>query len=133
MVAVAINCQQVKNGAGRHEYYLQKPEIIEELKWHFFSQVQLYICTALIKASACLFLIRIVNKKRLVRLLYTLSVVIIVVNLAVVVALFAQCRPLNKVWNKHVEGQCYEVSVLKTLAWVAGGASYSSCEHIPEH
>lgn len=121
MVAVVINGEQVKNGAGRHEYYLQRPEIIEELKWHAFSQIQLYMCTALIKTSVCLFLIRIVNKKYLVRFLYTLSATLIMVNLAVVIVLVTQCRPLEKVWDVRVNGQCWKIDVLKTVGWIAGG------------
>jgi len=121
VVAVAINCEQVRNGAGRHEYYLQRPEIIEELKWHAFSQIQLYICTALIKTSVCLFLVRIVNKKYLIRLLYALSAALIIVNLAVVIALVTQCRPFNKVWDVRIKGQCWKVDVLKTFGWIAGG------------
>ena len=120
IVGVVINGEQVKNGAGRHGYYLEKPDIIEELKWHAFSQIQLYICTALIKTSLCLFLIRIVNKKYLTRLLYALIAAMIVVNLAVVIALVTQCRPLEKVWDVRVKGQCWKVEVLKVFAWIAG-------------
>ena len=131
VVALAINSEQVKNGAGRHEYYLQRPEIIEELKWHTFSQIQLYICTALIKTSVCLFLIRIVNKKHLVRLLSILSAALIIVNLAVVIALVTQCRPLHKVWDVRVKGQCWKVEVLKVFGWIAGcmwNLSHQHCE-----
>ena len=121
VVAVVINGEQIKYGAGRHEYYLQRPEIIQELKWHAFSQIQLYICTALIKTSVCLFLIRIVNKRYLVRLLSALSAALIIVNLAVVIALVTQCRPLDKVWDVRIKGQCWKVDVLKAFGWIAGG------------
>ena len=121
MFALAVNCEQVKNGAGRHEYYLSRPQIVQELKWHAFSQIQLYICTALIKTSVCLFLVRIVNKKYLIRLLYSLIAALVSVNLAVVIVLVTQCRPLDKVWDRHIKGQCWDVSVLKTVGWIAGG------------
>ena len=120
MVAVVINGEQSKYGAGRHEYYLQPSEIIKELKWHALSQIQLYICTALIKTSFCLFLIRIVNKKYLVRFLYILCAALLMINLAVVIALVIQCRPLEKVWNVRVHGQCWSVDVLKIFGWIAG-------------
>ena len=116
-----VNGEQVKYGAGRHEYYLQRPEIIQELKWHALSQIQLYICTALIKTSVCIFLIRIVNKKYLIRLLHVLIAVIVMANIAVVIILLTQCRPLEKVWNVRVHGQCWRVEVLKKAGWVAGG------------
>lgn len=121
MFALAVNCEQVRNGAGRHEYYLSRPQIFQELKWHAFSQIQLYICTALIKTSVCLFLVRMVNKKYLIRLLYSLIAALVSVNLAVVIVLVTQCRPLNKVWDRRINGQCWDVSVLKTVGWIAGG------------
>lgn len=121
LVALAINIKQVQNGAGRHEYYLKPHEIVEELKWHAFSQIQLYICTALIKTSVCLFLVRLVNKKVLVRLLYFLMFAVVSVNLAVLIVLVTQCRPFEKVWNRKLKGSCWSVDVLKDVGWVAGG------------
>lgn len=121
MCALVVNCEQVRNGAGRHEYYLTRPQIVQELKWHTFSQIQLYICTALIKTSVWLFLVRIVNKKYLIRLLYTLIAALVSVNLAVVIVLVTQCRPLDKVWDVRIKGHCWGIIVLKTVCWIAGG------------
>ncbi|MCJ1264975.1 hypothetical protein MMC22_004850 [Lobaria immixta] len=118
--AVAVDIEQVKHGAGRHTYYLSSSEITKELEWHAFSQIQLFICTAFAKVSVCLFLIRIVNKKPLVRFLYALIAALVVMNGAVTIMLVTQCRPLRKVWEPKAKGECWGIHVVKGFGYAAG-------------
>lgn len=124
-----MNIKQVENGAGRHMYYLKPSQITEELKWHAYSQIQLFLCTAFAKISACLFLIRIVNKRPLIRFLCGLIAGLVIVNGAVTVMLVTQCRPLHKVWDTHSKGECWSITVVRGFGYAAASefASLLSC------
>lgn len=47
--------------------------------------------------------------------------VVFAVNVAVVVTLFAQCKPVKKVWNSSIPGKCFVFPTELDLAMFQGG------------
>lgn len=123
IVSVIFNTLQVQNGGGRHMIYLTLPQIIEAAKYLQLAEILAIFACGLTKISICLFVIRIPNSKRLVTSLYTLIGALVVVNLAYVMILCLQCRPIELLWNPFLPGSCWDKNIYLISGYLQGGWS----------
>lgn len=76
------------------------------------------------KISICLFLLRLlgdaVAKKRK-WFLYILITILFLYNSLDIITLFIQCRPAGKIWNKAIQGSCWNPDVQVGFAYMQGG------------
>lgn len=76
------------------------------------------------KISMCLFLIGVLARARQWRvLLGVLVVMLAAINLAFALAGSLQCRPLEKIWDPAVAGDCWDPSLGVNLGYAQGGSS----------
>ena len=112
----------VNSGAGKHTYNLPDPltQVPNVIKWGTAYQIDNVISVNLIKLSILLFVLRIPNSRRIVYLVYFVMFAMSVVNIVCVAALTSQCRPLEKLWNPKIPGNCFYKGWLSRFAYEQG-------------
>lgn len=126
LVKAAINTIlviiSVAYGAGRHMVQLTEHQKSMAMKYQILSQGFHVTSTNWGKVSVALFLIRIIggvnNHKAL---LYTLIVVMTLINAGGVFTIYAQCIPTRKLWNFDMqEGHCWPPGTQQKYAFFQG-------------
>lgn len=85
------------------------------------------ISATLSKVSICLFFMGLLRRARQWRILLAgLIVIMAIINLAFALAVYLQCRPLEKVWNPSVAGGCSDPSIQMNFGYAQGGMFSSS-------
>lgn len=129
LVKAAINTIlviiSVAYGAGRHMVQLTEHQKSMAMKYQILSQGFHVTSTNWGKVSVALFLIRIIggvnNHKAL---LYTLIVVMTLINAGGVFTIYAQCIPTRKLWNYDMqEGHCWPPGTQQKYAFFQGSVS----------
>ncbi|MCJ1311882.1 hypothetical protein MMC25_005555 [Agyrium rufum] len=110
-------------GIGRHVLCISPQRTADVVKWSTIAQIVEVICIAFVKISVCLFILRVIEgtSRRITQLLWMLIIFIILCHLAPLLLYVLQCRPLNKVWEPMVPGNCYSSRLTYTAAYVAIG------------
>ena len=108
------------NGLGRHEYYLipyqrRKFKIIGWADW-----MQTFITLMFTKISICLFLLRIVDSRRIRIPIYVLIGCLITFTTVCVCLFLGVCRPLNAYWDVGVDGVCLSDHQLESVVLAQG-------------
>ena len=122
------------NGLGRHEYYLTSAQrrLFQVIGWADW--IQTFITLALMKISICLFLLRIVDTKHVVRGMYTLISCITLFTAVSVLLFLGVCRPLRAYWDVGVNGVCLSNHQVESVVLAQGSKStfkqYSSQSNI---
>ena len=117
----------IRNGLGRHEYYLSlTPELLLQLvklsKWQFLSEILTAFSLLITRLSVCLFLLRIFGTIRQWKWsLYIATGFIIITNLSSLSIILAECRPVSKNWNPLIPGKCVSPAVVNFEAYYNGG------------
>ncbi|KAH8677882.1 hypothetical protein BX600DRAFT_545582 [Xylariales sp. PMI_506] len=91
------------------------------LEFDYLSQPWLDMASTLSKVSICLFFLRLVSRVKLWRIVLLIQIsVLLVLNLAYCITTLLQCRPLDKLWDSGVEGQCWSSTVQRNIDYVQG-------------
>jgi hypothetical protein len=78
--------------------------------------------STLSKISICFFFLRTIGKARPWNILLGMMIVVLaVVNLVLAMVANLQCRPLEKLWNPAVPGECFNPSVEMNVSFFQGG------------
>ncbi|KAL5390290.1 hypothetical protein DPSP01_001862 [Paraphaeosphaeria sporulosa] len=113
-LSIAIQLAVV-HGYGKHVRDLSKPELRTCLKFFWLAQTPYKIVVCLNKTSVILLYMRIFIGHRF-RLLCSCALAIVIGSgIATVFATIFQCVPLERSWNKTVEGKCIDSSAF----WIA--------------
>lgn len=117
-----FNGLSVNSGAGKHTYELADPltQVPDVIKWNTAYQIDNVICVNLIKLSILLFVLRISNSKKTAHLIYFVMFSMSVVNIVTVFSLALQCRPLEKLWNPTISGDCFYEGELSRFGYGQG-------------
>ena len=108
-------------------YYLSlTPEfladVIQFAKWLFFGEFLVSFSSFFARVSICLFLLRMfgaIHTWR--RILYYATTFIILINIANIMTVIIQCRPMRKNWDSSVHGKCLGPAGLTSAAYIYGG------------
>ena len=108
------------NGLGRHEYYLTHSQrrnfkIIGWVDW-----MQTFITLMLTKTSICLFLLRIVDSRKIKIAIYALIGCLITFTTICVCLFLGVCRPLKAYWDVGVDGVCLSDHQLESVVLAQG-------------
>lgn len=106
IIRLAIQGVQLEYGNGRHRWYISEEdyEINNMLGW--YTQHTLFIGMCLLKCSIMYLLLRIKSTKPLRWGLGVAMVGLVITNLACVIILLAECRPISAYWTG--EGECWD-------------------------
>ncbi|CAF9937459.1 MAG: hypothetical protein HETSPECPRED_000546 [Heterodermia speciosa] len=115
-----VTAEVISGGLGRHSYYLQPSQrrLFAALGWGDW--IQTFITLMFTKISICLFLLRIVDSKK-VRTAMHVVIAALVVFTAIFVCLFLGiCRPLKAYWNTGVDAVCLSDNVIENVVIAQG-------------
>lgn len=104
-----FSIEMVVHGVGRHMYYLTMEQIVNAGLYLLIVQILYILATALVKCSACLFLLRIMARgtsQRLHWFLYVLMAVMALLSVTTAIAILLQCTPPSAEWDPRVKGNC---------------------------
>lgn len=82
--------------------------VVRAALWFHVAEVLYAIATALIKISACLFLLRIMDRgtgKVLRRFLYALMTLMVVIGVATSIVIIVQCIPVAGAWDPRIKAK----------------------------
>lgn len=114
------------SGTGHHMYYVPIDHVVRAGMWFYVAEILYFIATALIKISACLFLLRIMNRvtgKVLRRSLYTLMIWMVIVGFAAAIVIIVQCIPVAGAWDPRIKikAKCFGNATLFGIGYAQGG------------
>ena len=137
----------IVSGVGRHIYCLPLANIPDALQWSIYAQIVNILGIGLVKVSVCLCILRVIDKvgKALSRFLHLMIAFVSVSHFAQVgenidhairysigctkvskILLFLiQCRPMAKIWNPYLRGQCFSSHVTYLAGYIGFGRSCS--------
>ena len=110
-------------GLGRHKYFLKHENYVGFLKYNHLDWCQVFITLAVSKIAICLFLLRISKFDRWRNFLYGVITFLVLTHLPLTFLYIYQCRPINKVWDKKIPGNCWSLSTVEKIVIVQGGES----------
>ncbi|KAK5734927.1 hypothetical protein LTR17_008560 [Elasticomyces elasticus] len=123
IVLSGLSIEGVKNGKGRHIWYLNEHQTatIGMLSW--IAQIDLFCAICLIKISVCLLVLRIKNTKMLRYSLYGVMVLLVITTIIPIIALCTECKPVYGFWHRKL-GKCHSPNFRIYSIYVQ--ASYSA-------
>lgn len=104
----------VANGGGRHVWYLTKEQILLAEKWSYIADPPIIFCMGFAQASDAALLIRFIDRISVwrKRFLLFLCITTLIVNLLSVIFLFAQCTPVQALWETDITGaHCWDKKI----------------------
>ncbi|OHX00754.1 integral membrane protein [Colletotrichum incanum] len=116
-VRYAFGVMQLPHGNGRHRVYLGDHDYMMINMYGWWGQLFHFTSMAFLKVSLCLLVIRIQSTKTLRALLYILMIGSVVINLAVVIILLAECRPVG-FWRGN-SAQCWPNAIRIYAIWTS--------------
>lgn len=124
VVTLGLTVHAIHHGLGRHMYYLSLDDLtLIGLEYHVI-EIFYNIGTALIKISACLFLLRIMARgtsKFLHWFLYIMMVFIAVLCMATAFVILFQCFPVQSGWDPRVKGKCLSFPSILGVGYAQNG------------
>lgn len=105
-------------GTGKHEANLSEAHIVIALRLWWLCEVSYCLTSVAVKASICLFLLRITVRRLHIWILYSVMVVTIFAGIVFMLVLLLQCHPVTYFWNKDQSGHCISWTVIIAMSWV---------------
>lgn len=135
ILGAGLVTSEVLSGLGRHSYYLNYDQRrnLQALGWADW--IQTFITLALMKISICLFLLRIVDSRRVVRGMYTMIGFVSLFTLVSICLFLGICRPLKSYWDIGVDGVCLSKHQVEMVVLAQGSKHYPfyAFEHVIAH
>ncbi|TEY64379.1 hypothetical protein BOTCAL_0148g00020 [Botryotinia calthae] len=117
-VTSALSYLGVHYGVGVHATQLTYDQLISAAKYQVLVELCYILCTAIIKTSVGLLLLRITSVKTFYKYLIWISLVIIWIwSIVTFVISCIQCRPLKATWDPLTPGVCLEPRVIGNFAY----------------
>lgn len=113
-----------KAGLGRHMYYLSLEQIVACGLYFHVVEVLYVMSTAVVKVSACLFLLRIMARgtsKMLRYSLHGLMAVLMILCIACSLVIILQCMPVESGWDPRVKGRCWKLNQILGIGYAQNG------------
>ena len=124
LINMIITFLLIHHGMGRHMYYLQMEDLALAGLYFHLAEILYHVCTALIKVSACLFLLRIMARgtSRILHwFLYSLMVMMVILCIAVGLVILLQCIPVEAGWDPRIKGKCLSYERILGVGYALGG------------
>lgn len=115
----------VKAGLGRHPYYLGPAQTSVATHWSTIAFTPGPVAFAVPKLSVAILLARLLNPSKVQRyIMYTLSIATTIGSCLVVILLWHQCSPAEKLWIPTIEAKCWNPDVLQDCT-IAHGSKHA--------
>ncbi|RYC65169.1 hypothetical protein CHU98_g1039 [Xylaria longipes] len=108
-------------GLGRHQDTLTEEDAIQAIKWDYLAQPPAIIGPAFGRISFAMLLLTLVTVQKPRRiLLYALIVSQFVFNNLVYILILTQCKPIEYLWDRRVEGVCWDLVYQRNIGFFQG-------------
>ncbi|KAL9098056.1 MAG: hypothetical protein Q9163_006208 [Psora crenata] len=114
---------EVYYGLGRHKDFIHRDKYVAFLKYNYLDWCQVFITLATSKIAFCLFLLRISKFERWRNFMYGMIAFLVLSHLPITFLYIFQCRPVNKVWDTQVPGDCWPMATIEKIIIIQGGES----------
>lgn len=127
VVSAVLITLQNSIGGYRHVWYLSDDTIVEALKINFILRLMVYLSYASGKASIGAFILRLIRKRHKWQewVVWAVIVITAVVNIVACILLFAQCSPVQVVWDPRLPGECWPMVIQIRFGIFVTGMSLS--------
>ncbi|KAK1516960.1 uncharacterized protein CCOS01_12509 [Colletotrichum costaricense] len=105
-------------GMGTTDAHLQEWNMVAGIKWLVFFQITYAWSLPFIKASICLTVFRITNRRRYRTILWAVMIASGLSTTVGFIAVVAVCRPMEYTWDKSVDGQCAPQNIITTISYM---------------
>lgn len=113
IIGCVLDDVEIHYGFGRQEHCLEDDwQLLEFKKYVYGESIQTFASLKWTKVSICLFLLRIPIKKIIIRPLQASVFILTVSDIILTLLWILQCRPVDAVRNKDVQGQCFSLGQL---------------------
>lgn len=129
LVGLGFVTQEVKDGEGRHMYYLTKSQIENFTVIGWLDWMQTFITICFCKISICLFLLRIKNTAANKIFMYGLIAANVIMTIVITGMFAGLCNPPNAYWITNKPGKCFTRKQEMALV-IAQGGEYSPPAHL---
>ena len=121
MGASLVTAEVLAGGLGRHSYYLQPSQrrLFAALGWSDW--IQTFITLMFTKISIALFLLRIVDSRKVRMAMYALIGCLVFFTTIFVCLFLGVCRPLKAYWNTEMDAVCLSDNVFENIVIAQGG------------
>ena len=128
MIGSGLDFAEIGYGFGRHQYFISQHQFQEYLKYSYGEWIQTFATLTWTKISISIFLLRIPVSKLFIRPLQAAIVILVVTNIVITLLWIFQCRPIHKVWNGDIPGQCFSLGQLQRIIISQASKLYSSLQ-----
>ncbi|PVI04219.1 hypothetical protein DM02DRAFT_693287 [Periconia macrospinosa] len=120
-MCASIACVSLVSAGARHGFGLHLADITDPysreqaVKFAFLAPAVSIIASTLGKISTVLFLMRLLGgsaKRRQKWFLYSITSIMVALNIFIVGILFGQCTPMQKIWRQDVPGRCLSPQII---------------------
>lgn len=120
MGAGLITAEVIEGGLGRHGYYLQSSQLRIFAAMGWADWIQTFITLMFTKISICLFLLRIVDGRKIRMGIYLLIGFLVLFTTISTCLFLGICRPLKAHWNVGIEGVCLSDKMIENIVMAQG-------------
>jgi hypothetical protein len=124
LLSMAMIGLQVHYGVGRHMFGLLVKDLVRAGLYFHITEILYIPGSALIKISACLFLLRIMARGTSPSLrgaVYVLMSVIVVLSVATVLMIILRCVPIEAGWDPRIPAKCLSYAQVLHIGYAQGG------------
>lgn len=108
-------------GLGRHQYTLLPENATEAIKWDYISQLSSVIAPTLGRISFAMLLLNLAGVSRFRQfLLYGIILSQTVANSLCFIFISVQCRPIQLLWDKSLQGSCWDLTFQEYYGYFDG-------------
>ncbi|KAI1762789.1 hypothetical protein GGR53DRAFT_500025 [Hypoxylon sp. FL1150] len=126
LVATIIDFVAVANGLGRHTFYLTYEQVVNQQYYSLLAQVFCVEALSFAKMSIVVSYMRVLrgSGNRLHEiLLWTIGILVFVVNTMVIITFYTGCNPTQKSWDSLTKGTCWSTNKKLAFFLLQGGFS----------
>lgn len=106
---------------------LPPEQIVNALKWSLNSQLPIVLALQIARISIAIFLLRIFSKRIWFRrFLYIMTTINTIAAVVALIVQYAQCRPMRRLWDRNVAGECLSPVISRDLEVFSSGKDMSS-------
>lgn len=111
-----------KHGLGRHIYYLEQDDIQETFTWLWAAEPTNLFAVYMVRLSISLFFLRLILPKRAYTwLIWGTIIAFKESDIYISIDYFFECRPIQKVWQLDIAGECFDPMVTTVATWLYQG------------
>lgn len=126
MIYAALITASVNNGLGKKKFLLERDQedVVRMYKNMFLGEFFTLIAIPTSKTSFSITLLRLATKKWQKWFIWYVIASVNIVYWLCAIFLLVQCDPIEKNWNRKMEGSCWQSSVQDNYSIFAGGRPY---------